>query len=491
MKNFDIYEDIATRTKGALYVGVVGPVRTGKSTFIKRFLETLVLPAFSDAQAKQMRDELPQSANGKTIMTTEPKFVPAEPVGVRIGEKTEAKVRLIDCVGFLVEGAQGATEEGEERLVSTPWSPSPMPFEEAAKTGTEKVIRDHSSVAVLVTTDGSIADIPRENYVPAEEKTVKELKELSKPFVILLNCRDEKSEQARALQAQLKEKYAAAVLAVNVEKMREEDFISVFEGLLFEFPVCGIEVGVPEWVQTLPAENPIVAEIMEKLRAVAPKIEKMRDCDLLSAAFEESENLSGATEVGLNLSKGEAECTLGVKEGVFYRVLSEECGEEIAGDADLLGYVCALAADKKKYDRIRGAFERAEQSGYGVVPPDGEQMRLTDARVLRQGSNFGVSLRAQAPSYHVLKVDVSSCVNPLVGSEKQGEEFAENLVAEGREDEKKLWDTEVFGRTLGEMARDGLSKKSGGMSENLQRKMQRTLRRIVNDGRGNILCILL
>ena len=317
MENYNIYEDIATRTQGALYIGVVGPVRTGKSTFIKRFSQQLVIPAAAGEKRSQMEDELPQSAAGKTIMTTEPKFVPARPVSVRFGENTSADVRLIDCVGFLVPGAAGAEEDGKERLVNTPWQEAPLPFSEAAKTGTEKVIREHATVAVLVTTDGSIADIPRENYVRAEETSVGELKEIGKPFVMLLNCRDPRLQAAEDLRAELQEKYGCPVLAVNVEEMGKEDFLGVLENLLFEFPVTGIDVNIPDWMRSLPADHPLIAEIADRLRAVAPKIEKMRDCSLLDEAFQGSENLEGTVASGLNLSRGTAECTLAVKEEVY------------------------------------------------------------------------------------------------------------------------------------------------------------------------------
>ncbi|MBQ9081277.1 MAG: stage IV sporulation protein A, partial [Clostridia bacterium] len=404
MENYNIYEDIATRTQGALYIGVVGPVRTGKSTFIKRFSEQLVIPVAAGEKRSQMQDELPQSASGKTIMTTEPKFVPAQPVSVRLGENTCANVRLIDCVGFLVEGAIGGEEDGKQRLVNTPWQDAPLPFEEAAKIGTQKVIRDHSTVAVLVTTDGSITDIPRDSYIRAEENTVSELKSFGKPFVMLLNCRTPQSEAAQNLRRELEEKYRCQVLAVNVEELDKEGLLKVLESLLFEFPVTGIDVNIPDWMRSLPAENSLISEIIQRLRAVAPKIEKMRDCALLDGAFEGSEKLVGAVGVGLNLSQGTAECTLGVKEEVFYQVISEECGEEISDDFELLRYVKTLAQSKRSYDKIKDAFRSAAESGYGVVSPVGEEVRLAEPKLIRQGQNFGIHLTATAPSYHIMKI---------------------------------------------------------------------------------------
>lgn len=491
MENYNIYEDIANRTQGALYIGVVGPVRTGKSTFIKQFSKQLVIPAAAGEKRSQMQDELPQSAAGKTIMTTEPKFVPAQPAEVRLGENTVAKVRLIDCVGFLVDGAAGAEEDGKQRLVNTPWQETPLPFETAAKLGTEKVIRDHSTVAVLVTTDGSITDIPRENYVRAEETTVSELKELEKPFVMLLNCREPETSAAQNLRTELEEKYGCRVLAVNVEAINKEDLLRVLECLLFEFPVTGIDVHIPDWMRTLPAENGLIGEIFDRLRAIAPKIEKMRDCSLLDEAFQDSEIVLAVTDVGLNLARGTADCTLAMREEVFYRAISEQCGEEIAGDCDLLRYVTALAESKRNYDKIKDAFNAAEECGYGVVSPVVAEVKLEEPRLTRQGQNFAVRFTADAPAYHIFKIDVSAAVEPIIGTREQGEEFTKGLLTDYENDEEKLWKTEVFGRSIRSLVDEEFMKKSGGMSENLQKKMRRTISRIVNDGKGGILCILL
>ena len=491
MENYNIYEDIATRTQGALYIGVVGPVRTGKSTFIKRFVQQLVIPAAAGEKRSQMQDELPQSAGGKTIMTTEPKFVPAQPVAVQFGENTSAAVRLIDCVGFLVPGAFGAEEDGRERLVSTPWQEAPLPFTEAAGMGTQKVIRDHSTVAVLVTTDGSITDIPRENYVRAEEQSVGELKEIGKPFVMLLNCREPKTDVAAALCAELEKKYACPVLPVNAEEMSQEDLTEVLRRLLFEFPVTGIDVNVPDWLRSLPADHPLIVDIADRLRAVAPKIEKMRDCDLLDEAFRGSEILSGTEGVGLNLSRGTAECSLAVREEVYYRVISEACGEDVRNDFDLLRYVRALAESKRGYDKVREAFARAQEEGYGVVPPEESEVQLEEPRLLRHGQNFGIRLNANAPSYHIVRVDLSSAVEPIVGTHEQGEAFVAELLEDYRTDAQKLWETEFFGKTLRALVDDGLKKKSEGMPENIRKKITRTISRVVNDGKGGFVCILL
>lgn len=491
MENYNIYEDIANRTQGALYIGVVGPVRTGKSTFIKRFLERLVIPRAEEGKRLQMQDEMPQSSGGKTVMTTEPKFVPAEPASVKLGENTTAQVRLIDCVGYVVDGAAGVEEDGAERMINTPWQEAPLPFSQAAAMGTEKVIREHSTVAVLVTTDGTVTDIPRENYIRAEEQTVNELKSLQKPFVILLNSRTPQSETAQATRAALEEKYAAQTIAVNVEELDETGLLKILERLLFEFPVTGIDVHIPEWMRSLPAENSLISEIAERLRTVAPKIEKMKDCSLLEEAFTGSEKLAGVESFGLNLSQGTAECTLAAKENVYYGVISEECGEKIENDFDLLRYVQVLSGSKREYDRIGAAFRSAREVGYGVVPPATEDITPGVPSMIRQGQNVGLRLTAAASAYHIFKVDVTSVVEPMVGSQSQSEEFVKGLLADYEEDEEKLWNTELFGKTLRSLVDDGLEKKSGGMNEVLQKKLRRTLQRIVNDGKGNILCILL
>lgn len=491
MENYNIYEDIADRTQGALYIGVVGPVRTGKSTFIKRFLERLVIPRAEEGKRLQMQDEMPQSSGGKTVMTTEPKFVPAQPASVKLGENTVAKVRLIDCVGYVVDGAAGVEEDGAERMINTPWQEAPLPFSQAAAIGTEKVIREHSTVAVLVTTDGTVTEIPRENYVRAEEQTVNELKSLQKPFVIVLNCRDPHSESAQATRAALEEKYAAQTLAVNVEELDEAGLLKVLERLLYEFPVTGIDVRIPEWMRSLPPENSLISEIAERLRAVAPKIEKMKDCVLLEEAFTNSEKLVGVEGLGLDLSKGTAECSLAAKENVYYGVISEECGEKIENDFDLLRYVQLLSESKREYDRVGAAFHAARDVGYGVVSPAADSVSLGAPAMVRQGQNVGLRLTASASAYHIFKVDVSSSVEPMVGSQSQSEEFVKGLLSDYEEDEEKLWNTELFGKTLRSLVEDGLNKKSGGMNEVLQKKLRRALSRIVNDGRGNILCILL
>ena len=489
MENYSVYEDIASRTNGDIYIGVVGPVRTGKSTFIKRFMEELVIPSADESARAVMRDELPQSAAGRTVMTTEPKFVPAHAAKISVREGAEASVRLVDCVGFAVEGAGGFEEDGGPRQIKTPWSDSPMPFEQAAALGTEKVIRDHSTIGVLVTTDGSIADIPRAAYLPAEEHAVSELKKIGKPFVILLNCRE--PDSASQLRASMEEKYAVPVLAVNAESMTEEEIRGILRTVLFEFPVTGVDIRLPEWMRALPEDNRFVAEFLGKLRKAAPSLCRMKDCLALEKMFEEGDAFVNPEGIAMDLGKGKAELSVGVREGLFHEVLSEECGESIPDDFALLRYAKSLSASKKSYDRIREAFEEAEANGYGTVSPSAEDMALDPPELVRKGSGYGVHFRAVAPSYHIIKVEVSGEVNPVIGTRQQGEEFVGEVLSEYESRPEKVWDTNIFGKTLRELVGEGLAEKADGMSPDLRKKMRRTITRIVNEGRGGVICILL
>lgn len=489
MENYSVYEDIASRTNGDVYVGVVGPVRTGKSTFIKRFMETLVIPFVEETARKRMTDELPQSAAGKTIMTTEPKFVPNEAVGVSIARGCEVRVRLVDCVGFAVEGASGFTEEDRPRLVKTPWKDTPMPFAEAAALGTQKVIRDHSTIGVLVTTDGSVTDIPRENYIAAEERTVFELKEIGKPFVILLNCKTPtKSEK---LRAELEEKYAAPVVALNAEEMDEKEIYALLQRVLFEFPLASLDVKIPAWLQSLPQENEVVSLLLSALKKRAPALKKMRDLFELENMFGDEDKFLNPDGIKIDLGKGKAEIFIPVKEGVFYEVVSKACGEEIADEKSLMKYALALAESKKNYDKIKDAFEAAEENGYGVVLPLAEEMSLDRPRLMKKGAGYGVKFRANAKSYHVVRVDVSGEVSPIIGLKEQGESFLKSTLETYEADAEKVWDTNIFGKSLRTLAGDELCKKTEAMPPELKRKMRHTVARIVNEGKGGVICILL
>lgn len=488
MENYSVYEDIANRTGGDIYIGVVGPVRTGKSTFIKRFMETLVLPSVSGDALKEMTDELPQSAAGKTVMTTEPKFVPAKAARIAIGKGAEASVRLVDCVGFSVEGASGFEEDGAPRLVKTPWQEQPMPFEQAAALGTEKVIREHSTIGVLVTTDGSVTDIPRNAYVAAEERAVAELKTLEKPFVIVLNCK--KPAAQSALKRSLEEKYGAPVLAVNAETMGEQEICEVLQTALFEFPLASIDVSIPKWLQSFGEDNRVIAGLMEKLKQLAPALKKMRDCFALETAFAESEDFEAPDEIKMDLGRGRAELSLRAKEDLFYRVLSEACGEALDGELALMRYVCALADTKREYDKIKDAFKDAEEIGYGIVYPSESDYELEKPQLNKKSAGYGVRFKANATSYHIVKVDVSGTVNPIIGTKQQGDTFLDETLKAYEEGSEELWETNIFGRSLRALVGDELSSKSDAMPSELKRKMRRTMTRIVNDGKNNCICLL-
>lgn len=488
MKNFSVYEDIASRTGGDIYIGVVGPVRTGKSTFIKRFMEELILPDVTGAKKKRYQDELPQSAAGKTVMTTEPKFVPEEGAEIRVKEAV-ARVRLIDCVGFPVEGAAGFEEDGAPRLVKTPWSEQAVPFQKAAEEGTQRVIREHATIGILMTTDGSVTGLSRAAYEEAEEKAYRECKAIGKPFVIVLNCAEPKS--AKELAARLEEKYAVPVLALNVEKAAGEELTGVLERILYEFPVTDIDVCIPEWMRVLDADNPLIAELLGGIRAVAPKICKMSDASLLDTLFSSSEDLMPPVSLELNAATGNVVCRVAAKEGTFYKLLSSQCGEEIKDDFALMSYCSQLANAKKMHARLSQAFADAQEYGYGIVPPEAEEMNLAQPKLVKKNGRVGVNLHADAPSYHIIRVDVSGEVRPALGNEEQSKAFAQEI-SEKRESEPDLaWNTNMFGRTLKDMLGEELYLKNRSVGENVQKKMRRTMTRIVNEGKGGVICILL
>lgn len=489
MFDSSIYNDIALRSGGALYIGVVGPVRTGKSTLIKRFMTELVLPNV-EGDKGEMIDELPQSAAGRTVMTTEPKFIPAKAAKVKI-DGAEADVRLVDCVGFAVEGAGGFEEEGAPRLVNTMWSDTPIPFTQAAAIGTEKVIRDHSTIGILVTCDGSVTGIERVNYVAAEERTVEELKKIGKPFVIVLNCADPDGTSARVLRAQLQEKYSAPVVAVNCERAGEKELSDILKAVLFEFPVTGLDIKIPEWIRVMPADSSAISELLSIVRRTSEKIGVMRECSLFDNAFAESKFWKAETTLSLSLSTGKATVEVALKEGVLFDMLSEISGEDIGGETELMQYVAAASEAKRSFDKVKDAFERAKLTGYGIVTPSDEDMTLEKPKVVKQGANLGIKLRATAPSYHVVRVDVNGEVSPIMGHAAQSEEMVNGIMNGFENDPQATWNTSLFGKSLRSMVKEGLDGKVCSMQEDTRAKMRRTITRIVNEGKGGVICILL
>lgn len=488
METFSVYQDIAARTKGEIFVGVVGPVRTGKSTFIKRFMQELVLPEIKGEKKKRYNDELPQSAAGKIVMTTEPKFVPEEGAEISAGNAV-AKVRLIDCVGFPVEGAAGFSEGNEPRLVKTPWNDAPVPFAKAAEEGTLRVIRDHSTIGILMTTDGSVTGIPRQAYAEGERQALKELRESQKPFVIVLNCKE--PQKAEALRAQLEESYNAPVVSLNAETAEKQDLVSVLERVLYEFPVLSIDVDLPDWMRVLDADNPLISEVLSGIREIAPKITKMRDCALLDTMYSESKLLNPPVSVKADAATGKAHVKVEAKEGTFYRVLGEQCGTEINDDFALMSYVYGLKDAKKLYERAGQAFADAKEFGYGIVPPESAEMQLLEPKVVKKSGRVGVNLHADAPSYHIIRVDVSGEVRPAIGGEEQSEAFAKQISEEMQSEPERAWNTNMFGRTLKDMLGEELFVKNRSMGDGVRKKMRKTVTRIVNEGKGGVICILL
>ena len=492
MEKYNIYKDIAARTGGDIYIGVVGPVRTGKSTFITKFMEKLVLPNISNKLQKQIAtDEMPQSADGKTIMTTQPKFVPANGVKVQFKNKCTANVKLVDCVGYFVDGAVGHQEDDKPRLVRTPWDEKDIPFEKAAEIGTKKVIEEYSTIGVVVTTDGSFGEIPRSNYVAAEDRVINELKTLKKPFVIVVNSKNPDNDQTLKLTKELEEKHEVAAISINVEQLSAEDLSGIMEKVLLEFPMCGFNVNIPSWMQALPPENKIIKEMLEKLKVGSADITKMRDFNVLDELFVESENFDGINLAELKLGDGMTDYEITAKDGLFYKVLSDECEEHIKDDCELMSFVKSFASEKRKYLKIKDALLNAEENGYGVVLPTIEEMNLEEPVLVKQGGKYGVKLKASAPSLHILKVDVETEVAPIVGTEKQGEDLINYIMNKFEDNPSGIWETNMFGKSLHDLVNEGLAGKLTAMPKDAQGKMRKTLTRIVNENRGGIICILL
>lgn len=492
MERFDIYKDISSRTEGDIYIGVVGPVRTGKSTFITKFMENLVLPNISNKLHKQIaNDEMPQSADGVTVMTTQPKFVPANGVKVQFKNSCTANVRLVDCVGYFVDGANGNEENGKQRLVKTPWDSEAMPFEKAAEIGTEKVIREYSTIGILVSTDGSIGEIKRESYAVAEEKAVNQLKSCNKPFVILLNCKDVNNPDSIKLANDLQDKYQVAVILENVLTLNADRISNIMESVLLEFPICGVNVNLPKWIEALPRNSKIVNEIIEEVKEKTKGIEKMKDYFKIDDLFENSEDFCKAELSEIKMGSGFIDYSLKSKEGLYYKVLSDECGEKIDDDFDLMSCIKEFADSKKKYCKIKNALVEAEENGYGVVVPSIDEINLEEPVLVKQGGNYGVKIKATAPSLHIMKIDVSSEFSPIVGNEKQGEEMVDYIKNKYKENPENVWDTNVFGKTLYDMVNDGMKGKVNSMPMDTRNKMRKTASKIVNENHGGVICILL
>ena len=492
MPEHSIYKDIAERTGGDIYVGVVGPVRSGKSTFIKRFMEAVVLPNIGEGYSKERaRDELPQSAAGKTVMTTEPKFIPEEAVPIVLDNNAKMNVRMIDCVGYLVPEAMGAVENGQPRMVRTPWREEPMPFAEAAEMGTHKVITEHSTIGMLITTDGSIGEIPRQSYLDAEERIVRELKELGKPFAVILNSARPESESARTLAYELEEKYSVPVALISCLDLDAEDIRHILGLVLEEFPVTQINLHLPEWTTALEESHRIRTSLQGSLRHCADGVRKMGDVQKAFAGMCENEYISSVRTDLLDLGTGCADMTLEMKEGLYYSVIAELTGFSISGEKELISLMQELAEIKAKYDKIEEALAQVNEKGYGIVMPDVEDMRLEEPQIVKQAGGYGVKLRASAQSIHMIRANIEAEINPMVGTEQQSEDLVRYLLKEFEEDPKSIWGSNMFGKSLYELVNEGLHTKLDHMPEESRKKLSETLERIINEGSNGLICILL
>ena len=490
MEVFDVYKDIEARTGGAIYLGVVGPVRTGKSTFIKRFMDLMVLPKIEDEPSRERaRDELPQSASGKTVMTAEPKFVPKEVAEIRLMEDVKVKVRLVDCVGYMVEGASGHMENGEERKVKTPWFENEIPFTKAASVGTQKVIRDHATIGVVITTDGSIGELPRANYLAAEEKTIQELKTLGKPFIVLLNSKKPYGQETKQLVNELRERYDVSVMAINCEQLREEDIHRIMESVLFEFPISEIQFYIPKWVEMLSREHKIKQEILKHIRGILEHFQQIKDA---VAGVKKPENscISDMRVDDIAMDSGCVTIRIQVEEACYYEMLSELIGTKISSEYELVRMMKELSEMKQEYEDVRDAFTSVKMKGYGVVNPRKEEIHVDEPMIIKQGNKYGVKIRSEAPSIHMIRANVETEIAPIVGSEQQANDLV-RYIKDNSQTEAGIWGTNIFGKSIEEMITDGMKNKIATINDESQMKLQDTMQKIVNDSNGGMVCIII
>lgn len=492
MENFNIYKDIADRTQGDIYVGVVGPVRTGKSTFIKRFMELMVIPNIENTYKKQRaQDELPQSASGKSIHTTEPKFVPNEAIEIDLNGGTKFKVRMVDCVGYIVRAALGYSEGEQPKMVTTPWYDYEIPFEEAAEIGTKKVINEHSTIGLLVTTDGSITGIDRADYIEAEERVVNELKAINKPFIMILNSKNANAQETLELGKEMQEKYDVPVQVMDVANMRENDITNVFERVLKEFPIKEINIDMPEWIEKLEVSHWLKDNFISLVKNMCKNIYKVRDIKKFTEEFVDIDFLENSKLNEINMGEGTARIELHPRQELFYKVLSEVCERSVSGENELLSIIKELNEAKTEYDKISSALKDVRERGYGLVSPQLSEMRLEEPEIVRQGTRYGVKLKASAPSLHMIRADIQAEISPIMGTERESEELVKSLLEQFESDPSKIWESNMFGKSLEVLVKDGLQNKLYKMPEDVQVKIQKTLEKIINEGNGGLICIIL
>jgi len=489
MDTYNIYKDIQARTNGEIYIGVVGPVRTGKSTFVRRFMELAVLPNMEENQRKEVRDQLPLSGSGKLITTVEPKFIPKEAARIQIGEEVDAKIRLIDCVGFLVPDAGGNMEDGKERMVKTPWFGYEIPFHQAAETGTRKVIEEHSSIGIVLTCDGSFGDIPRENFIDSEEKTIAELKKAGKPFLVLINSQKPYKEETLNLAEELRKKYEVSVLSVNCEQLRKDDVSRILEKILYEFPIVQMEFYIPKWVEMLPFDHYLKERLLLEIKALMGKTRYVKDISREPFLLD-CEYVRKMTPEKIDLSTGKVRIHVDMDEVWYYTILSEMTGVEISDEYELIHTMQELAKMKEEYVKVQGAISSVRGKGYGVVTPDQSEIKLEEPVVIKQGSKYGVKIKSVSPSIHMIRANIETEIAPIVGSEEQAKDLISYI--KGSEERKEsIWQTNIFGKSIEELVEDGIHTKLVQIGEESQVKLQDTMQKIVNDSKGGMVCIII
>lgn len=492
MDSFKIYKDIAERTQGDIYVGVVGPVRTGKSTFIKKFMDLMVIPKIDNTFKKERaKDELPQSGSGKMIHTTEPKFVPNEAIEIGIDDDVKFKVRMVDCVGYIVKEALGYLDGEEAKMVNTPWYDYEIPFEDAAEIGTRKVITDHSTIGLVVTTDGSITGLEREDYIEAEERVIAELQAINKPFVVILNSSRASSQETLDMQKEMENKYNVSVKPMDISNMKEEDVEELFKQVLKEFPVKEVNINIPEWLENLESDHWLKTDFFNIIKGMSKNISKIRDIKISLDLLSNEENLGEAKIKEIDLGVGTANVVMKPKEGIFYRVLSEMCELEIDSETNLLSMVKELNHAKKEYDKVKDALRDVNETGYGLVAPQLKEMKFEEPEIVKHGGQYGVKLKASAPSLHFIKANIQTEISPIMGSEKESEDLVKSLLEQFENDPATLWQSNMLGKSLEVLVKEGLQKKLYKMPEDVQVKIQKTLQKIINEGNGGLICIIL